>query len=250
MANSNPAPDPSASPSAPLSSCQLNGSTPSASITMLADALRNPALKRRPIELIDEFELRAEKLLSDARRITGGGVFTFSVPVPADQVVFDAKSGTLTVKPSAVVSGLIPTTLGNGNRVVVVRSIRSLGSNPRETPFEGHRVVTKDEEYILAVNVRGGDYLRWPKNFKTMIFQQDPTIGRVKSKRPVVHDVAVLFAGRLQSPYIAQDVTRREPSGEFDHEVTTNITTVILDPECASLVDRTDNRILTPLPLK
>ena len=65
-------PDLPSNAAAPASACQLSGSKPTEILVpALASALQNPALKRRGFETSAEFEIRAEKILADARRIVG-----------------------------------------------------------------------------------------------------------------------------------------------------------------------------------
>jgi hypothetical protein len=210
-------------------------------------ALRKPELKRRQYETIDEFELRAEKLLADARRITGDGSFKFTVPVPPDHVVFDPARGVLTVSPSAS-SGLVPTTIGNGNRIVISRTARTAGATTVETPFGGRRLAAKEEEVVLAVNVRGGDYLRWPKGFQPVTFPMKEA-GRRSRAKPATPSLAVLFAARLRSPYIIEETTRQSPRPDFPHDVTTYTTTLPLEIECAALIDKSNNVLLQAIAL-
>jgi hypothetical protein len=233
----------------PVSSCQLGGAKPTEiSLVALGMALRKPDLKRRQYETIDEFELRAEKLLADARRLTGDGSFKFTVPVPPDQVAFDAARGVLTVSPSAS-SGLVPTTVGDGNRIIISRSIRTAGATNVETPFGGRHLAAKEEEVVLAVNVRGGDYLRWPKGFQPVTFQMVREAGRRSRAKPAAPTLAVLFTVRLRSPYIIEETTRQSPRPDFPHDVTTYTTTVQLDIECAALINKSNNVLLQSIAL-
>ena len=212
-------------------------------------ALRKPDLKRRQYETIDEFELRAEKLLADARRITGDGSFKFTVPVPPGQVVFDAARGVLTVSPTSASSGLVPTTVGNGNRIIISRSTRTAGATTVETPFGGRHLAAKEEEVVLAVNVRGGDYLRWPKGFQPVTFPMASEAGRRSKAKPAAPALAVLFTARLRSPYIIEETTRQSPRPDFPHDVTTYTTTVQLEIECAALINKSNNVLLQSIAL-
>lgn len=216
----------------------------------LADALQKPALKRQQFETTEEFEARAEKLLADARRITGPGSFKFTVPVPADQIMADVKMGLLTVVPAAISSGLVPTMIGNGNRIIVVRSMRTVGAIPSETAFSGRRLVAKEEETVLAVSARGGDYLRWPRGFNGVKFRiEQEVVRRSKKKDSNYYNLAVLFTARLQSPYLTQEITRQSPRLDFPHDVTTHITTIAVQLECAALINRSNNVTLQPIDL-
>jgi hypothetical protein len=208
-------------------------------------ALRKPELKRRQYESIDEFELRAEKLLADARQITGGGSFKFSVPVPPEQVAVDAARGVLMVNPGAS-SGLVQTTVGNGNRIIISRSARTAGATTVETPFGGKHLAAKEEEVVLAVNVRGGDYLRWPKGFHSVTFPMAKDAVRGSRAKPAL---AVLFTARLRSPYITEETTRQSPRPDFNHDVTTYTTTIQLELECAALINKSSNVLLQPIAL-
>jgi hypothetical protein len=232
----------------PLSACQLNGSKPDEiSVVALAHALQNPGLKRRPQETNDEFEMRAEKLLGDARKIVGNDSFKFTVPVPADQVTFDPTAGALTVHPAAISGGLVPTIVGNGNRVVVSRSIRNTGTTNIETPFDGRQQITKQEEIVLAVNVGGGDYLRWPRGFKSLTFQVPTDETRRAKPATASPQLAVLFTGKLRSPYLIQEVTRQNSNQDVLRDLTIYTTAVTIDLECAALVDATRNLTLATI---
>ena len=211
-------------------------------------ALRKTDLKRRQYETIDEFELRAEKLLAEARRITGDGSFKFTVPVPPSQVVVDAARGVLTVSPTSA-SGLVPTTVGNGNRIIISRSTRTAGATTVETAFGGRHLAAKEEEVVLAVNVRGGDYLRWPKGFQPVTFPMTREAGRRSKAKPAAPTLAVLFTARLRSPYIIEETTRQSPRPDFNRDVTTYTTTVQLDIECAALINKSNNVLLQSIAL-
>jgi len=211
-------------------------------------ALRKPELKRRQYESIDEFELRAEKLLADARQITGGGSFKFSVPVPPEQVAVDAARGVLTINPGAS-SGLVQTTVGNGNRIIISRSARTAGATTVETPFGGKHLAAKEEEVVLAVNVRGGDYLRWPKGFHSVTFPMAKEAGRRSRSKTAAPALAVLFTARLRSPYIIEETTRQSPRPDFNHDVTTYTTAIQLELECAALINKSSNALLQPIAL-
>jgi hypothetical protein len=211
-------------------------------------ALRKPELKRRSYESIDEFELRAEKLLADARRLTGPGSFKFTVPVPPGQVGVDVARGVMTVSPTSS-SGLVPTAVGNGNRIIISRSMRTAGATTVETPFGGKHLAAKEEEVVLAVNVQGGDYLRWPKGFQPVTFPMAKEAGRRSKAKPAAPTLAVLFSARLRSPYIIEETTRQSPRPDFPHDVTTYTTTVPLEIECAALIDKSNNVLLQPITL-
>jgi hypothetical protein len=222
---------------------------PPVSIVALANLLRNPELRRRRGETTDEFDIRTEKLLGEPRRMVGEGAFPFVVPVPREQIEFDPKTSTLTIKPTRYSAGLLPTVIGNGNQVIIVRSTRTSGTVTTLTAFEGKRLVPKDEETVVAVNVHGGDHLGWPRNFKSMSFQIAPVGDRRNKRKVQPPDVAVVFAGRLQSPYISEGISRQESRPDFLHDVTTYTTTVVIDSECAALLNRTDNQVLTTFDL-
>jgi len=212
-------------------------------------ALRKPELKRRQYESIDEFELRAEKLLADARRLIGDGSFKFTVPVSPGQVAFDAARGVLTVSPTSAASGLVPTTVGNGNRIIISRSARTAGATTVETPFGGKHLAAKEEEVVLAVNVRGGDYLRWPKGFHSVTFPMAKEAGRRSRSKTAAPALAVLFTARLRSPYIIEETTRQSPRPDFNHDVTTYTTAIQLELECAALINKSSNALLQPIAL-
>lgn len=235
-------------PQAPASACQLDGSKlREISVVDLARALQTPALRRRQSESSEEFELRAEKALAEIKRMTGGDLFNFTVPVPPAQVVVDATAGVLTVHPANISGGLVPTTIGNGNRVIIAQSARNLGTTSSEAGLFGRYVATKEEQVILAVNVSGGDYLGWPKGFKAATFQwEHQTARRSKTKTPPP-ELAVLFRARLQSPYIAEETTLQRPRPDFPHDVTTVTTTVFVELECATLINRSKNTTLAHL---
>jgi hypothetical protein len=235
-------------PPAPGSACQLDGSKPAeVSIVALARALQGLALKQRPSETKTDFEDRAEKTLANAKQIPGRGTFQFTVAVPPDQVVVDATTGALTVNPAHVSGGLVPTTLGNGNRIVISRSTRKVGAINTEDGFAGKQLVDKDEEIILAVSVRGGDYLRWPKSFRAMTFRTQHEVARRSKGKPAVPDLAVLFSARLRSPYMAEEITYQRPRPDFPRDVTTHTTTVFVELECAALINRSKNVTLEPI---
>jgi hypothetical protein len=243
-----PRPDPPRPRRSPLSACQLNGSKPAEiSLVALAHALQNPGLKRRPVESNDEFEMRAEKLLGEARKIIGSGSFKFTVPVPSDQITFDAAQGALTVHPAPISGGLVPTMVGNGNRVVISRLTRDTGRTDIQTPFDGRQTVAKQEEIVLAVNVGGGDYRRWPRGFKTLTIQISPNETPSTKQGATVPQLAVLFSGRLRAPYLLQEVTRQNSQLDIVRDLTIQATAIMIDLECAALFDTATNLTLATI---
>lgn len=238
----------SAGASAPGSSpCQMdNASKPEISIVSLAVALQNQDLARRPSEKSDEFELRAEKILAGVKQMTRGESFQFSVPVPSDQVTVE--TGSITVKPHGVTGGLLPTAVSNGNDIIVSRYVKNMGLINSQTTFAGTRTIEKDEEFILAVRARGGDYARWPKGFKQLTLRLDREHKQSsKRKKSVAPELAVLFAARLQSPYLIQEASHQSPRPDFPHDITSRMTVVVIELACAALIDRAKNIALAPI---
>jgi hypothetical protein len=238
-------PDPPGVKSAAVASlCRFDAAKPPISMAQLAVTLGGPEFKRKPYEDSATFDIRVEKPLADAKRLVGDGHFTFIVPVPASQVLFDTKASTITVNPAPLSQGLLPTIPGNGNQLVLVRRVRSIGTVSAHTAFAGQHSVANEEEDIVAVNVRGGDYVRWPKGFKALVVPIAKPTARHKMPAP---QVGVLFAARLQSPYVMQEVTRQTPRDDFPRNVTSYITSILVDVDCAMMVDSATETVLAPL---
>ena len=96
------------------------------------------------------------------------------------------------------------------------------------------------------MSVRGGDYLRWPKGFQPVTFPVPKEARRQSRAKPAL---AVLFTARLRSPYIIEETTRQSPRPAFPHDVTTDITTVQLEIECAALINKSNNVVLQSIAL-
>ena len=216
-------------------------------IIAVAAALQNRRLPQPQYGKNDE--LRAEKLVAETKQNVRGRSFQFILPVSREQVVVEQE--TLMIKPINF-SGLLPTTPSNGNSIVVDRFVKTVGQTTDQGPFAGSRPrqIAQDEEFILALNVQGGDYARWPKGFKQMTLRIDQEKGqRAGRKRLAAPELGVLFAAHLLPPYMFQSVIRQKPRPDFPRDVSTLITSVLLEVECAALIDRSKNITLASIPI-
>jgi hypothetical protein len=247
--NVTPPIDPQATNAKEGAACDSNDpQVPEVSIVALAAALQKPGLERQRFENQDEFEARAEKLLADAKQITHGKSFKFIIPVPSDQVLIDKKNNEVIVKPASLTGSLLPTIIGNGNRIIVARSTRNVDPINVDTPFSGKKTIGKEEQFVLATSARGGDYRRWPKGFQPLTIKQNLDGNRRRSKiKGQVYELGVMFTGRLQSPYILHDVMHQGPRPDFPYDITTRITTVVIELECSALIDRSTSAVLLPI---
>jgi hypothetical protein len=97
------------------------------------------------------------------------------------------------------------------------------------------------------VNVGGGDYLRWPRGFKSLTFQVPTDETRRAKPATISPQLAVLFTGKLRSPYLIQEVTRQNSNQDVLRDLTIYTTAVTIDLECAALVDATRNLTLATI---
>lgn len=236
--------------SSPASECQSlpdGERVREAKITEIAQALRGGDFKKQEFEKTEEFKARLASRVAQAhQKIALNGKedkFYFSITIPAEKIKYDADQNRMVIGDE--IFGLLRTPFGSDKgRLTVFSSTRAVGSYVGENSFGVKKQITRSEETRVDILVPGGDYAKWPANFKPVTLSLSPDEAK-KMKDKLV----VLFSARLTPPYYSTDKAHFSPKIDAPFDITTQIETVHLNADCAVIYDTAGAKVLAPLSL-
>lgn len=216
------------------------------SLTEIASVLRGGDFKKQEFETTDQFKARLASRIKSANQKTNlqGDYFYFAIPIPADLIKFDADQSRMTVGDEYLGLFGLHTASGDKGRLHVTSSRRVVGSYIGQNSFGVKKDIVRVEEQQLDVNVPGGEYSKWPSNFKQIVFFP-PRDQAKKAKENLV----VLFAGRFKPPYFTTENSHFTPKIDAPYDITTHTEIIHIDADCAAIFDKAHKTKIADLSL-
>jgi len=210
----------------------------------IAIALRGGDFKKQEFETTEQFKTRLSSRIKSAsqRASLRGDYFYFAIPIPKDQITYDADQGRMTI--GQEYSGLLNSEFGSKGELNISSTRRATGSYVGQNSFGVKKEITRIDERKLNVIVPGGEYSSWPSQFKPIVFYPERTEAKATKE-----NLIVLFAARFKQPYFTSETRHFSPKIDAPYDITTLVESIHLDADCAIILDKAHKAKIADLSL-